>query len=173
MCEKDAEEERHANFVYVRSEDGKDTLSLRFSLHGREHRLLRAKEEPVGRALKRIVTNLSRNDKVKKKKKQKEKGDTGAASSDAFHDSSPVEVVLYASGTEVSPVTANHEAWVSGNTLRVDDTCFLVTVNTPTIKSLQLPTCLIATCPAVPLVYMLNSFCSYIQFLSLSLARWK
>ena len=147
MCEKEIKE---IGFLFVRSEDGKDTLSLRFNLHGREHRLLRAKEEPVGRALKRIVTNLSRNDKVKKKKKEKGNGGGGAAS----RDTSPVEVVLYGtSGVEVSPETTNEEAWVSGSTLTVDDTRYLVTVNQPTVKFLQLPSSLLATCPAVPLVW--------------------
>ena len=144
MCEKEY-------FVFVRSEDGKDTLSLRFNLRGREYRFLRAKNEPVGRALKRIATNLARNGEAKKKKRGK--GGDGPASSDGVDDTLPAEVVLYASSTEVSSETENQDAWVSGNTLRVDDRRFVVTVNTPAVKFLKLPSCLLATCPAVPLVW--------------------
>ena len=140
MCEKEY-------FVFVRSEDGKDTLSLRLNLRGRECRFLRAKNEPVGRALKRIATNLARNGETKRKKKGK--------GGDGVDDTLPAEVVLYAGITEVSSETENQDAWVGGNTLRVDDRRFVVTVNTPAVKFLKLPCCLLATCPAVPLVWCL------------------
>ena len=145
--------ERPLDCVFVRSEEGDESISLRFQLQGREHRLLRAKDEPVGRALQRIATNLSRNDRVKKKKR---KGGGVAATSGPAESVSSVEVVLYAGGGEVAPETANIEAWVSGNTLRVGGVLFQVTVNTPCVKLLQLPSCLLTTCPAVPLVQSLQ-----------------
>ncbi|CAI8036572.1 2',5'-phosphodiesterase 12, partial [Geodia barretti] len=149
MCEKEY-------FVFVRSEDGKDTLSLRLNLRGRECRFLRAKNEPVGRALKRIATNLARNGETKRKKKGK--------GGDGVDDTLPAEVVLYAGITEVSSETENQDAWVGGNTLRVDDRRFVVTVNTPAVKFLKLPCCLLATCPAVPLVEL--------EFADVEHCRW-
>lgn len=138
------------NVVQVRSVVGEETLSLRFRIKGREHRLLRDKQEPVGKALKRIVTNLSRSGKDKKKKKI-----SGRAEAEAINHVL-VEVHLYSrdleGGREISPETANQEAWVSSNTFTVDGIRFAIAVNTPTVKHLQLPACIMATCPTIPLV---------------------
>lgn len=136
--------ERGRDFVHVRSIDGEDSLSLRFLLKGREHHLLRSKREPVSKALKRIVTTLSKTGKGKKR----------TALEATSHVS--VEAHVYTSELEgkreISPETANQEAWVNGNTFVVNDTSFAIALNAPTVKSLRLPGCIMTGCAAVPLV---------------------
>ena len=133
----------------VRSVDGEDSLSLRFQLKGREHHFLRSKQEPVGKALKRIVTSLSKHDKGKKK---------NGASPDTleFAKSVSMEAHIYTGGLEgkmeISPTTTNQEAWVSYNTFVVDDTTFAIALNTPTVKYLRLPGRVMTGCATVPLV---------------------
>lgn len=135
--------------VQVRSVVGEDTLSLRFWTKGREYRLLRDKQEPVARALKRIVTNLSRNGKEKKGKKG-----SGIQTEAVSHVA--VEAHIYCSGLEggeeISPETANQEAWISSNTFALNSTRYAIAVNTPKVKHLQLPGYIMTACPAVPLV---------------------
>lgn len=134
--------------VQVRSVDGEDSLSLRFLLKGKQYHLLRDKQEPVSKALKRIVTNLSKNDKEKKKKKKR----SGGASNDP-QDFASVEVHIYTNGSEeISPETANQDAWISSNTFVVNGTRFTISLNTPVIKHLRLPGCLMTECATVPLV---------------------
>ena len=138
------------NVVQVRSVVGADSLSLRFRVKGREYRLLRDKQEPVGKALKRIVTNLSRNGKEKKKKRK-----SSVAPTEVGNVS--VEAHLYCSGfegggEEISPETTNQEAWISSNTFTVNGTRYAISVNTPAVKHLQLPGCIMTTCAVVPTV---------------------
>ena len=149
MCER-------RDTVQVRSVDGEDSLSLRFLLKGREYHLLRTKQEPVGKALKRIETTVSKNDKEKKKQKKKK---SGGASNDS-PDFVSVEVHIYTSvSEEICPETSNRDAWVSCNTFVVDGTSFAISLNTPAIKYLRLPGCIMAECAAVPLVQFLILFC--------------
>ena len=133
--------------VRVRSLVGDDSLTLHFQLKGREYRLLRTKQEPVGKALKRIATTLAKDDKKTKKKKK---------SATAAVNQVLVEAHIYTKGLEgeqeISVETTNEEAWVSSNTFVVDSTRFAISVNAPTVKHLQLPGCVMTTCAAVPLV---------------------
>ena len=132
------------SFVHVRSEDEADSLSLDFQLNGKDYHLLRSKQEPVGKALKRIAVTVSKGGKVKKKDRPDHKNHV------------LVEAHLYTSALEgeeeLSPKTTNQAAWVSGHTLSVSGTRFSVAVNAPAVKRLQLPGCIMATCAAVPLV---------------------
>lgn len=143
MCER-----RERDVVHVRSIDGEDSLSVRFLLKGREHHLLRSKREPVGKALKRVVTTLSKTGKGKKKKPSLDSPEV------ANHVS--VEAHIYTGELEdqreISAETTNREAWVTGNTFVVNDTIFAVALNTPAVKSLRLPGCILTGCAAVPLV---------------------
>ena len=136
-----------AQSVHVRSEDGNDSLSLHFQLNGKNYHLLRSKQEPVSKALKRIMTTISRGDKPKKK-------DRAGSANLPNHIS--VVAQVYASGlesnVEVCPDTLNQDAWINGHTFTVNDTRFNIIVNPPTVKHLQLPGCIITMCPAVPMV---------------------
>lgn len=144
-------ERRERDFVHVRSIDGEESLSLRFVLKGREHHLLRSKREPVGKALKRVVTTLSKTGsktgKGKKKPLLEALDVTNHVSVEAHIYTSELE-----DKREISSETTNQEAWVSGNTFVVNDTIFAIALNTPAVKSLRLPGCILTGCAAVPLV---------------------
>ena len=136
--------------VQVRSADGEDSLSLHFQLKGKEYHLLRPKQEPLSKTLKRMVVTMSKKDKEDKKKKKSR----GAAADSP--DVVSVEVHVYSSGVEgrreVAPETPNQEAWVSGNTFAVDSASYSIALNTPTVKHLRLPECIMTGCAVVPLV---------------------
>lgn len=140
-------ERRERDFVHVRSIDGEESLSLRFVLKGKEHHLLRSKREPVGKALKRVVTTLSKTGKGKKKPLLDALDVTHRVSVEAHIYTSELE-----DKREISPETVNQEAWISGNTFVVNDAIFAISLNTPTVKSLRLPGCILTGCAAVPLV---------------------
>lgn len=101
----------------------------------------------MGKALKRIMTTISRGEKLKKK-------DRAASASVLNHIT--VEARVYTSGLEgdedVSPDTTNQDAWINGHTFTVNGTRFSIIVNPPAVKHLQLPGCIMTTCAAVPLV---------------------
>lgn len=127
--------EKTKQVVSVTTGDGEETLTLDFSLAGRNHKMLRPVNEPLERTLKRIALAAT---------KRKGKKGRHSKAEDSTPDI-PVPVVrLVGEREEVPGTTLNLEAWREGEELMVGEERFLVLVNRPAVKSLTTSSCAMA-----------------------------
>ena len=139
-----------SRMLVVKTVPGEDQLSLRYVLKGKEHNLLRYKEEALGKTLKRMCITAVRPEKLKRSQRRLVQQQTSHADT--------IEAHLLAGSRKVPEDTPNSEAWLDGRTLVVDDVHFSVHVNYPTILSLKMPRFIMTNCPAVPEVSRLTMF---------------
>lgn len=130
--------------VFVRSVEGESSLTLMLEFKGRTHRLLRSKEESLGKTLQRIALTAAKTEKGRKKKK------SGHCSEEA----APIEARLLcgSDNSEIPEATSNSSAWVEGNVLAISDKRFVVQLNLPTVLSLKIPECIMTGSPVIPKV---------------------
>lgn len=122
--------------------DGQETLTLSFSMSGRQHKMLRPQQEPLERTLRRIALTTAK----KKNKKGRHDRDAGAQQP----ETAPV-VRLMKEREAVPGSTLNLQAWQEGEELMVGEERFVVLVNHPAVKSLSVSACVMAGgYPVVP-----------------------
>ena len=141
-------------FISVRSVDAESNLSLTLNFGGNAHNLLRPKDEPLGKTMKRICLSAT---KTKKKGKQPKVKKQRLENKPV---NPPIEAHLYfgtKSVAEVPPDTPNSLAWVEGNVFVIGDTRYTISVNPPKVISLSVPSCLMSGHPIVPTVNLVNS----------------
>ena len=134
-------------FVSVRSVDAESNLVLTLNLRGNTHKLLRPKEESLGKTVRRICLTAAKAEKKGRRPKIKKQR---LESVDP-----PIEAHLYfgsKSVDEVSPDTSNSLAWVEGNVFVIGDARYTITVNPPKVISLSVPSCIMSGYPVVPKV---------------------
>ena len=109
-----------------------DTITIAFSMMGKERKMLRPKGEPLEKTLKRIALSA-----VNRKDKKVRRG---------RGDESPVSpVVRLIKGKEdVLGTMPTVQAWQEGDQLIVGEERYTVVVNLPTIKSFSVSGCCIA-----------------------------
>ena len=132
--------------ILVRSVAREDSLSLTLVLKGKLHRLLRPKEESLGKTLRRISLTANKTEKSSAKVRKKNTEPT------ASEVPCPIEACLYCGESEVSSQVPNSRAWVDGNVLVISDAKFAVTVNPPAATSLRVPDCAMSGYPIIPQV---------------------
>ncbi|XP_067686781.1 2',5'-phosphodiesterase 12-like [Haliotis asinina] len=136
--------------VYVRCVPGDEDMeiSLRYGHNSENYRtynLKRRQNEEITRALGRLQNNIlnSVSKKKKKKAKAKEPGTDPVQETD-------IAVNLFVEGNKVDGSTINKYAWIQGAELEICGTRLTVDVNSPTIRSISLPSNLMAGFPLFP-----------------------
>ena len=133
--------------VAVTTIDGEDTITIAFSMLGKERKMLRPKGEPLEKTLRRIT--LSAVNRKDKKVRRGRKEESPAVS--------PV-VRLIKGKEDVLGTMPTVQAWQEGDQLIVGEERYTVVVNLPTIKSFSVSGCCIAGgYPIVPEVSLCNA----------------
>ena len=126
----------------LRSVPAESYITLSLTLTGKLHRLQRPKDENLEKTLKRISLTVVKAEKKERKKRGEKETQTCPP---------PVVTLFDKEGKEeVAVDTPNVSAWIEGAWLTVDHSRYLVTVNAPVVRKLEVPTCIMAGCPIVP-----------------------
>ncbi|XP_064646518.1 2',5'-phosphodiesterase 12-like [Lineus longissimus] len=141
-------------YIAVRRVEGQGRIqmTLSFSLNEKPVRTFnfdRSCDETVGATLQRISANVQKRFMKKtKKKKAKESDDASAVAAEVADENYDAE--LFCGGEKVDDVTLNGDAWGNGSKLCIAGKEFDVTVNIPTIKSIEFPSSLMSGFPVFP-----------------------
>ncbi|XP_078620221.1 2',5'-phosphodiesterase 12-like [Branchiostoma floridae x Branchiostoma japonicum] len=129
----------------VRCVPEEEKMTISYRLGEGQRNLLRAKTETLGGALSRIVFNTNKYlNKGKKKKKAK------LEAANAESDSNAITAQLTFNRVKVDDDIPNSEAWQEGAILEIGEDRYVVNVNPPMVKSVVLPTSIMAGFPVFP-----------------------
>eukprot|EP00058_Branchiostoma_floridae_P019969 XP_002605459.1 hypothetical protein BRAFLDRAFT_212438 [Branchiostoma floridae] len=129
----------------VRCVPEEEKMTISYRLGEGQRNLLRAKTEPLGGALSRIVFNTNKYlNKGKKKKKAK------LEAANAESESNTITAQLTFNKVKVDDDIPNSEAWQEGAILEIGEDRYLVNVNPPMVKSVVLPISIMAGFPVFP-----------------------
>lgn len=136
--------------VYVRRVPGDEDMEIRLhyghnSENYRTYNLKRRQNEEITRALVRLQNNILNS--VSKKKKKKAKAKEPETNPNQEID---IPINLFIEGKEVDGSTFNRDAWIQGAELDICGTRLTVDVNPPTVRSISLPSNLMAGFPQLP-----------------------
>lgn len=116
--------------IAVTAIDGVDTITIAFSMMGKERKMLRPKGEPLEKTLKRIALSA-----VNRKDKKVRRGR-------GYED--PPVVRLIKGKEDVLGSLPTVQAWQEGDQLIVGEEKYTVVVNLPTIQSFSASACCMA-----------------------------
>ncbi|XP_078700338.1 2',5'-phosphodiesterase 12-like [Branchiostoma floridae x Branchiostoma belcheri] len=129
----------------VRCVPEEEKMTISYRLGEGQRNLLRAKTETLGGALSRIVFNTTKHlNKGKKKKKAKLEG------ANAESEDNAITAQLTFNKVKVEDDVPNSEAWQEGAILEIGEDRYVVSVNPPMVKSVVLPTSIMAGFPVFP-----------------------
>jgi len=127
------------SFVYVRSLNDEDDMTISLLINAKRRNMKRSKQEPLKKVLQRIAISHA-----EKKSEGKKKRKTHVVSENI------TDVRITCGGDTVSEDTLNCYAWVEKNKLNIGTLQYNIVLNPPSILNISISPCCMSGFPIVP-----------------------